>query len=119
MDKNKKKQVNKQRRKARVQVSGTSDRPRLSVFRSLRHIYAQVIDDAQGVTLVAAKDLDLDEKVREGKDKKAIAAEVGKLIAERAVAKGITAVVFDKGSFLYHGRVQHLADGAREGGLQF
>ena len=95
-------------------------RPRLSVFRSGRHIYAQVIDDAQGRTLAAASTLD--KGVREGgntgADKDA-AVSVGKLVAERAVAAGVTQVVFDRGSYLYHGRVKALADAAREGGLAF
>ncbi|MBX6368695.1 MAG: 50S ribosomal protein L18 [Rhodospirillales bacterium] len=95
-------------------------RPRLSVFRSGRHIYAQVIDDEQGRTLAAASTLDKDLRARlkTGADR-AAAAEVGKLIAERAKAAGVSAVVFDRGGYLYHGRVKALADGAREGGLEF
>ncbi|HTW28610.1 MAG TPA: 50S ribosomal protein L18 [Acetobacteraceae bacterium] len=95
-------------------------RPRLSVFRSGKHIYAQVIDDAQGRTVAAASSLDksLRESLRSGADKAAAAA-VGKLVAERAIAAGITAVVFDRGAYLYHGRVRALADAAREGGLAF
>jgi large subunit ribosomal protein L18 len=95
-------------------------RPRLSVFRSGKNIYAQVIDDAAGVTLAAASSLDksLREALRTGADKDAAAA-VGKLVAERALAKGITDVVFDRGSYLYHGRVKALAEAAREGGLAF
>jgi large subunit ribosomal protein L18 len=95
-------------------------RPRLSVFRSGKHIYAQVIDDAQGRTLAAASSLDgvLREGLKTGADKSAAAA-VGKLVAERAKAAGVTAVVFDRGSYLYHGRVKALADAAREGGLAF
>ena len=95
-------------------------RPRLSVFRSGRHIYAQVIDDAQGRTLAAASTLDkgIREGGKTGADKDA-AATVGKLVAERAVAAGVTQVVFDRGSYLYHGRVKALADAAREGGLAF
>jgi large subunit ribosomal protein L18 len=95
-------------------------RPRLSVFRSSMHIYAQVIDDAQGRTLAAASSLDkgLREGLKTGADKGAAAA-VGKLIAERAKAAGITAVVFDRGGYLFHGRVKALADAAREGGLNF
>ncbi len=100
-------------------------RPRLSVFRSGKHIYAQVIDDGQGRTLAAASSLDkaLREAVKAGELKtgadKAAAAAVGKLVAERALAAGITAVVFDRGAYLYHGRVKALADAAREGGLAF
>ena len=96
------------------------ERPRLSVYRSGRHIYAQVIDDEQGRTVAAASTLDKDLKARikTGADR-AAAAEVGKLVAERAKAAGITAVVFDRGGYLYHGRVKALADAAREGGLEF
>jgi len=95
-------------------------RPRLSVFRSGKNIYAQVIDDVAGVTLAAASSLDknLRETLRTGADKDAAAA-VGKLVAERALAAGITDVVFDRGSYLYHGRVKALAEAAREGGLAF
>jgi large subunit ribosomal protein L18 len=95
-------------------------RPRLSVFRSGKHIYAQVIDDRIGRTLAAASSIDraLRAELRTGADKAAAAA-VGRLVAERAVAAGITEVVFDRGSYLYHGRVKALADAAREGGLSF
>ncbi len=95
-------------------------RPRLSVFRSGKNIYAQVIDDVAGVTLAAASSLDktLRESLRTGADKDAAAA-VGKLVAERALAAGITDVVFDRGSYLYHGRVKALAEAARESGLAF
>jgi large subunit ribosomal protein L18 len=95
-------------------------RPRLSVFRSGKHIYAQVIDDTSGRTLAAASSLDkgLRADLRTGADKAAAAA-VGKLVAERALAAGVSAVVFDRGSYLYHGRVQALAEAAREGGLAF
>jgi large subunit ribosomal protein L18 len=95
-------------------------RPRLSVFRSSRHIYAQVIDDAVGRTLAAASTLDgaLKAELKSGADKAAASA-VGKLIAERAKAAGVERVVFDRGAYLYHGRVKALADAAREGGLDF
>ncbi len=95
-------------------------RPRLSVFRSGKHIYAQVIDDAQGRTLAAASSLDrnLRETLKTGADKDAASA-VGRLVAERAVAAGVSAVVFDRGAYLYHGRVKALAEAAREGGLAF
>ncbi|WP_119422221.1 50S ribosomal protein L18 [Desertibaculum subflavum] len=98
----------------------SSGRPRLSVFRSSRHIHAQVIDDEKGVTIAAASTLekDLKGKVKTGADK-AAAAEVGKLIAARAKAAGVTQVVFDRGGYLYHGRVKALADSAREAGLEF
>lgn len=96
------------------------NRPRLSVFRSSKHIYAQVIDDAKGITLVAASSLEKDLRgtLRTGADS-AAAAQVGKLLAERAMAKGVKDVVFDRGGYLYHGRVKALADAAREGGLKF
>ncbi len=95
-------------------------RPRLSVFRSGKHIYAQIIDDAGGRTLAAASSVDatLRSKLKSGADK-AAAAEVGKLVAERAVAAGIKEVVFDRGGYIFHGRVKALADAAREGGLTF
>jgi large subunit ribosomal protein L18 len=95
-------------------------RPRLSVFRSSKNIYAQVIDDSQGRTIAAASSLDatLRAELKTGADKAAAAA-VGKLVAERALAAGIKEVVFDRGSYLYHGRVKTLADAAREGGLDF
>ncbi len=92
-------------------------RPRLSVFRSGKNIYAQVIDDAQGVTLVAASSLEGEGKTK-GSDK-AAAATVGKLVAERAIEKGVKDVVFDRGGYIYHGRVKALADAAREAGLNF
>jgi large subunit ribosomal protein L18 len=93
----------------------SSGRPRLSVFRSSKNIYAQVIDDAQGVTLVAASTLEAEDK---GSNKDA-AARVGKLIAERAIEKGVKQVVFDRGGYIYHGRIKALADAAREAGLNF
>jgi large subunit ribosomal protein L18 len=104
----------------RRKVSGTPDRPRLAVFRSLNHIYAQVIDDASGHTLAAASSLDkpLREEKKSGGNI-AAAQEVGRLIAERAKEKGVAKVVFDRGGFKYHGRVAKLADAAREGGLEF
>ncbi|SHG45369.1 large subunit ribosomal protein L18 [Kaistia soli DSM 19436] len=113
----------KDRRAARVRRAlrkVASGRPRLSVHRSSEHIYAQVIDDADGRTLAAASTLekDLRASLKTGADKAAAEA-VGKLVAERAKAAGVTAVVFDRGSYLFHGRVKALADGAREGGLDF
>lgn len=101
--------------RVRAVVSGTSERPRLSVFRSAAHIYAQLIDDTQGSTLAAASSKDL--KTKAGKADNS--AEVGKLIASKAKEKGITQVVFDRGGYRYQGRVKALADGAREGGLNF
>jgi large subunit ribosomal protein L18 len=106
--------------RVRNRVSGTTERPRLCVFRSNSNIYAQVIDDLKGNTLVAASSLDsvIKSKLENGGNKEA-AKEVGKLIAERAIEKGIKAVVFDRGGFIYHGRVKELAEGAREAGLEF
>jgi large subunit ribosomal protein L18 len=103
-------------RRVRGKISGTAERPRLDVFRSSKHIYAQIIDDAAGTTLVSASTLD---KSFEGYGgNAAAAAAVGKALAEKALAKGIKRVVFDRGGFVYHGRVKALADGAREGGLE-
>jgi large subunit ribosomal protein L18 len=104
--------------RVRKKVTGSTARPRLVVFRSTRHIYVQVIDDAAARTLVSASTLD--DGVRGGDgDKKALAAAVGKLVAERAKAAGIDKVVFDRGGYRYHGRIAALADAAREGGLDF
>ena len=111
----------RRRERLRYQLKQKSGgRVRLSVFRSGKNIYAQIIDDAQGRTMAAACSLDagLRERLRTGADKAAAAA-VGKLVAERALAAGITQVVFDRGAYLYHGRVKALADAAREGGLAF
>lgn len=106
--------------RVRRKVSGTSERPRLSVFRSSANIYAQVIDDVAGRTLAAASSLDKAASAEfEGLTKTAQAKVVGRLIAERAVAAGVAKVVFDRGGFQYHGRVQALADAAREAGLSF
>jgi large subunit ribosomal protein L18 len=104
--------------RVRKKVSGTSARPRLVVTRSARHIYAQVVDDTVGHTLASASTLDPGIRGGEG-DKKARARRVGALVAERATAVGIIAVVFDRGGHRYHGRIAALADGAREAGLQF
>ena len=93
-------------------------RPRLSVFRSSKQIYAQIIDDARGVTLAAASSLEGDDKKTKGSDKDA-AARVGALVAQRAIEKGVKDVVFDRGGYIYHGRVKALADAAREAGLNF
>ncbi|OUM95067.1 MAG: 50S ribosomal protein L18 [Thermobacillus sp. ZCTH02-B1] len=104
----------------RKKISGTAERPRLSVFRSAKHIYAQLIDDEKGITLASASTLDkeLRGKIANGGNVEA-ARQVGELIAKRAKAKGIDKVVFDRGGYLYHGRVKALADAAREGGLEF
>jgi large subunit ribosomal protein L18 len=114
---------NRKRRHVRVRskVSGTPMRPRLNVFRSSAHIYAQVIDDLAGHTLAAASDLESEIQARAGDEatKTDKAKAVGQIIAERAKAAGIESVVFDRGGFLYHGRVKAVAEGAREGGLDF
>ncbi len=106
----------RRRKRIRGKVHGTAERPRLSVYRSNARIYAQVIDDRQGATLAAASSL---EPSLRSVAKSAAATEVGKLLAERAKAAGVSKVVFDRGGYLYHGRVKALADGAREGGLEF
>ena len=110
------------RRHVRVRhdIAGTPERPRLAVFRSLTHIYAQVIDDAAGHTLIAASDLDADvRKGVTGKKKSEVAGLVGEALAKKAKDKGIKTVVFDRGGFKYHGRVKALAEAARKGGLTF
>ena len=106
-------------RRLRVRLRGTPKRPRLNVFRSLNHIYAQVVDDASGVTLVSASTNEPATRASLTGTKSERARAIGQVVAERAKAKGIEAVVFDRGGYLYHGRVKALADGAREGGLQF
>ena len=107
------------KRKARIRrkLSGTAERPRLAVFRSVAHIYAQVIDDAQGQTLVSASSVDKTGKTSGGNV--AAAKAIGKLVAERAKEKGIKSVVFDRGGYQYHGRVKALAEAARAAGLEF
>jgi large subunit ribosomal protein L18 len=118
----KKKTLSRTRRHRRVRkkINGTPDRPRLSVFRSQKQIYAQIIDDASGKTLAAVSSLspDLKGKLKEGGNQEA-ARRVGTLLAEKARAAGIERVVFDRGGYLYHGRIKALADSAREGGLVF
>jgi large subunit ribosomal protein L18 len=100
----------------RQKMTGTAERPRLNVYRSLNHIYAQVVDDSKGQTLLSASTVQA--KIKGGGNV-AAAREVGKLVAERAIEKGIKRVVFDRGGYLYHGRVKALADAAREAGLEF
>ena len=100
----------------RTKMQGTAERPRLNVYRSLNHIYVQVIDDAQGLTIVSASTVSA--KIKTGGNV-AAAKEIGKLVAERAQEKGIKKVVFDRGGYLYHGRIKALADAAREAGLEF
>ena len=113
-------QAARQRRHLRLRkkVMGTAERPRLAVYRSLSHIYAQVIDDTAGKTLAAASDLEADLKSAAG-SKSEVAKRVGSLVAERARNAGVSQVVFDRGGFQYHGRVKALADAAREAGLSF
>jgi large subunit ribosomal protein L18 len=107
-------------RRVRQKVSGTADRPRLCVFRSLNHIYAQVIDDSRGHTLVTASTLDAEIAADSKSKKKTARAEmVGALLAKRAIDKGISQVAFDRGGSQYHGRVKALAEAARKGGLKF
>lgn len=108
--------LQRRRTRVRAKVTGTAERPRLAVFRSLRHITAQVVDDVAGKTLVSARDGEVNAK---GKRKADVARELGKLLAERALAAGISKVVFDRGGRAYHGRIQAFAEGAREGGLTF
>lgn len=106
-------------RRIRVRMAGSSERPRLCVFRSLKHTYAQVIDDSSGVTLAAASTLKLEGGKTANGANVAAAKEVGKLIAERAKAKGIESVVFDRAGYVYRGRIRAVADAAREAGLKF
>ena len=105
-------------KRIRRKVAGTGERPRLAIYRSLNHIYAQIIDDESGRTIASASTTEKDLRGGTGGNIEA-AQRVGRAIAERATAKGITSVVFDRGGYRYHGRVKALADGAREGGLQF
>ena len=117
---NKNQDRQKRHKRVRNKIKGTSETPRLSVYRSLNHIYAQIIDDVKGNTLVTASTLDKEIKgALDGKDKKAQAFAVGELLAKKAKSKKISAVVFDRGGYLYTGRVANLADGARKGGLEF
>ncbi len=104
-------------RRVRAKISGTKECPRLGVFRSAKHIYAQLIDDVAGTTLASASTMDKDFNGTGGN--KDAARKVGKVLAERAKKQGITQVVFDRGGYIYHGRVKELAEGAREGGLEF
>ncbi|MBQ8844427.1 MAG: 50S ribosomal protein L18 [Candidatus Gastranaerophilales bacterium] len=117
-DKNKDRKIRHAR--VRNKVSGTAERPRLNVYRSLNNIYAQVIDDVNGVTIASASTLDKDViALANGKSKSEQAKIVGEVVAKRAIAKNISDVVFDRGGYLYTGRIQALADGAREAGLKF
>ena len=107
----------KRHKRVRAKISGTAERPRLAVYRSNANISAQIIDDTKGVTLVSASTFG--EGFTANGGNKAAAREIGKMIAEKAIAQGISEVVFDRGGYLYHGRVSELAEGAREGGLKF
>ncbi|MEJ2158391.1 MAG: 50S ribosomal protein L18 [Desulfobacteraceae bacterium] len=110
----------KRQARIRKKIKGTTDKPRLSVFRSAKHVYAQVIDDTAGATLVTASSVEKDFKAQDKfESKRAAAAYVGKLVAQRALDKGIKKVVFDRNGFLYHGRIKAISDGAREAGLKF
>ena len=118
--KNRKDATVKRHRRIRVKLSGTSERPRLSVYRSTKHIYAQLIDDVKGVTVASASSLEKDfrDKFPDGGDIET-AKEIGRIVAERAKAAGVEVVVFDRGGFIYHGRIAALAEAAREAGLLF
>lgn len=115
--KNKKTQKERRHRKVRAKIQGTEERPRLCVFRSNKHIYAQIIDDEKGWTLVSASDLEVKDSRKNKKTD--LAQKVGQLIAQKAKEKKIKTVVFDRGGFRYHGRIKTLADEARKQGLQF
>ncbi len=120
MSKNTKEARQRRHIRVRKKITGTAERPRLCVFRSLNHIYAQVIDDMKGNTLISASTLDAElNKDSKGKKKTGRAEQVGLLVAKRAVEKGIKQVTFDRGGFKYQGRVKALADAARKGGLKF
>ncbi|MGE5247667.1 MAG: 50S ribosomal protein L18 [Verrucomicrobiota bacterium] len=109
------------KRSIRLRLSGTSERPRLTVYRSLRHVYAQIVDDSQGKTLVSVSDLsrDVRDRFKEARGQAAVGKLVGQLTARKALEKNITVVVFDRNGYRYHGVVKAMADGAREGGLKF
>jgi large subunit ribosomal protein L18 len=115
------KDLKRYKRKIRIRkfLSGNPERPRLTVFKSLNHIYAQIIDDTKGITLASASTLSNEIKEKQIKGKKISATEVGKLIAEKAKVNGISKVAFDRNGYIYHGRIKYLADGAREAGLDF
>jgi large subunit ribosomal protein L18 len=116
----KKESREKRHRSIRKRIEGTAERPRLAIFRSSRHIYAQVIDDLQNKTLLGTSDLALEDSAKaDDADKKSLAKKVGTAIAKKCLEKGIDKVVFDRAGFKYHGRISALADGAREAGLKF
>jgi len=109
------------KRHIRLRLSGTTERPRLTVYRSIKHVYAQIVDDSAGKTVLSVSDVskELKDQFRDVKGQVALAKQVGKLIAQKAIAKNIKRVVFDRNGYLYHGVVKAMADGAREGGLEF
>ena len=110
----------KRKKRIRKKISGTPERPRFSVFRSAKHIYAQIVDDTKGVVIVSASTMEKSIRDKNDFDNKVSAAEfIGKLAGERAIEKGISKVVFDRNGFLYHGRVKAISDGARKAGLNF
>lgn len=111
----------KRKKRVRKKILGTSERPRLSIFRSNKHIYAQVIEDASGKTLISASTIskELQAKLKKNTKKTEAAKKIGELVAKKAISKGIDKVVFDRGGFIYHGRIKAVADGAREAGLKF
>lgn len=110
----------KRKKRIRKKMTGTDERPRMTVFRSGRHIYSQLIDDTKGITLVAASTTEKEIREQQNfENKMAAATYIGKVIAERALQKGITSVVFDRNGFLYHGRIKAVSDGARKAGLDF
>lgn len=119
MAKNREQSRERRRRRVRAKVAGTPSRPRLNVFRSLQHIYVQLIDDHAGHTMAAASSLDKEIRLQAGLKKSDEAAAVGKLLAQRAQEKQIKQVVFDRAGYRYHGRIKAVADGARAGGLEF
>lgn len=112
-------QRERRHKRQRAKIFGTKERPRISVFRSNKHIYCQLVDDTKGHTIVSAKDTEIEDKEKKGKKPVEIAFLVGELLAKKAINQGIEKVVFDKGWYKYHGRVRALADGARKGGLKF
>ena len=111
----------KRKKRVRKKIWGTSERPRLSIFRSNKHIYAQIIEDASGKTLISTSTIskELQDKLKKKTKKTEAAKKIGELVAKKAISKGIDKVVFDRGGFIYHGRIKAVADGAREAGLQF
>ncbi len=113
------KQRKRRHKKIRSKVRGTNEKPRLNVYRSIKHIYGQLIDDTTGKVLVSAKDIDIEKDIKDDNRKVALAFETGKLLAEKALKEDIKEVVFDRGGYKYHGRVKALAEGARETGLKF